>query len=210
MILDAEKLAKSLTDDYEIFVIDDGSQDQTAAILQDTRTIVKKLSFRCHKINLGHGQTLKELYLASKKQLIFSLPGNGQIKAKELLKLVPYINDYDMVIGKRLIRKVSFRRRVQSKTYNLLINLLYGLGLSDVNSVRILKRSKLRQIQLTAKTSFVDAELCYKFKRRRFKIIEVPIGHTFGTSRGGGSLKTILPTFRESLTYWLTNKMGQD
>lgn len=198
LIKETENVLKTITLNYEILVIDDASHDNTQTILRKIQS--KKLKLWFHHTNKGHGITLKELYHKASKQLIFSLPGNGQIKPSELKKLLPHIYEYDMVIGARKLRHVPFRRKIQSKIYNLLIHTLYGLELSDVNSIRLMKKSALGKIKLVAKTSFVDAEMCYKFIKNGFKIIEVPITHTQGPSRGGGSLKTIIPTLTESLT----------
>lgn len=202
VVLSVDKFARRLTKRYEIIAIDDGSQDKTWLVLQDIKKNIEKLKCWRHNTNQGHGKTLKELYLAAKNEIIFSLPGNGQIQAKKLLKLIPYIDRYDMIIGKRRLRQISLLRKAQSKFYNLLINLLYGLNLSDVNSVRILKRSCLQEVKLITQTSFIDAELCYKFIKNGYKIIEVPIEHTPGVSRGGGTLKVIIPTIIEALKFW--------
>lgn len=199
LITEAKSVLKKVSKNYEILVIDDASQDDTAFFLKKIKS--KRIKFSSHKTNLGHGITLKELYLKASKELLFSLPGNGQIRPIELLKLLPHINEHDMVIGMRKLRHVPIKRRIQSKIYNLLIRFLYGLNLYDINSVRLMKKSKLNKLKLVAKTAFVDAELCYKFKESGFSIIEIPITHNPGSSRGGGSLKTILPTFIESITF---------
>lgn len=199
LIAEAERVLKRIAPNYEILITNDASQDGTGIFLKKIRN--RRIKFSSHKTNLGHGITLKELYLKASKELLFSLPGNGQIRPIELLKLLPHINEHDMIIGMRKLRHVPLKRRVQSKTYNLVIRLLYGLDLYDINSVRLIKKAKLDKIKLVAKTAFVDAELCYKFKKSGFSIIEIPITHNPGLSRGGGSFKTILPTFVESILF---------
>ena len=201
LIQEIEAVFIKITRDYEILIIDDASLDRTGLLLKKAKS--KKLKFWIHNKNEWHGKTLKELYLRASKQLIFSLPGNGQIRPREVLKLLPHIDKYDMVIGVRKLRHVPFNRKLQSKVYNFLIKNLYRLNLSDVNSIRLMKREKLDKITLESNTSFVDAELCYKFIKSGFSITQVPITHIHGKSRGGGSLKTILPTFFESITFKL-------
>lgn len=199
LIAETENTLKKITSNYEILIINDASQDDTCIFLEKIRN--RRIKFSSHKTNLGHGITLKELYLKASKELLFSLPGNGQIRPIELLKLLPHISKHDMVIGMRKLRRVPIKRKVQSKIYNLIIRLLYGLDLYDINSVRLMKKNKLDKVNLESKTSFIDAELCYKFKENGFSIIEIPITHNPGLSRGGGSLKTILSTFVESILF---------
>ena len=201
LISETNKVLIDISSSYEILVVNDASIDQTSLVLEKMK--FGKLRFWSHSKNKGHGKTLKELYLKASKQLIFSLPGNGQIRPQEIFKLLPHIGEFDMVIGVRKLRHVPLRRKIQSKVYNFLIKVLYDLELSDVNSIRLLKKSKLDKIRLLAKTSFVDAELCYKFSKKGFGIAEVPITHLPGESRGGGSLRTILPTFIETIVFWL-------
>lgn len=202
VIKQTNSLLEKITSNYEIITIDDGSIDNTYRILKELKKKIPKLKIKRHVKNQGFGKTIKELYYSAKKQLIFSLPGNGQIDIREILKLLPFAEKYDMIIGVRKYRYVVFTRKLQSKIYNFLIRTLLGLPLTDINSVRLLKRSKLRSVKINSNSAFVDAELCYKFKKQGFKILEVPINHIPGPSRGGGSLRTIIPTILEIFRFW--------
>lgn len=194
---DSVSILKKISTNYEIIISDDCSQDDTFEILKNIKKLDKRVKIYRNLKNLGHGQNFKKLYYFATKDLIFLLPGNGQINPIQILKLLPHTKEYDMVIGLRQKGQMSIIRKLQTKIYNLLINLLYGLNLKDVDSIKLIRKSSLNQIELISKSAFTEAELCYKFVENGFKLVEVPITNIIGPSRGGGKLKIILPTVFE-------------
>jgi glycosyltransferase involved in cell wall biosynthesis len=189
--------ARSITGDYEICVIDDGSQDATWQILEGLLGTCRQLVCFRHSRNEGYGKTIKELFSRASKDLIFSCPGDGQIPPSEVLKMMEYIDDIDVIIGRRTTRLDNLKRNIQTKAYNFLIRAMYGLNIYDINSVKLYRRALLQDVPLECKTPFIDAELCIRAFYAKKKIREVPISHRSRLHKGasGGKLKIILPTF---------------
>lgn len=189
---------------YEILVIDDRSRDGSLAILQKLAKSIPQLTVISHTVNLGYGGTIKELYYRARCEWLFTIPGDYQIGAVELNKLIPYSNRADMIIGWRTRRIDPKERLRQSKIYNILLRLLFGLTIHDVNSVRLMKTVILKKITLKSKSAFVDAELVLRAKKADFRIAEAPIAHRGQENRGGGgNLKTIIPTVIDLLRFRL-------
>lgn len=201
VIEEAAEVGKQVASSNEILVIDDGSTDNTREILYKLKKQNKQLKIFFHDQNEGYGKTIKELYYKGASEWLFSIPGDYQVGAKELYKLIPYIKNSDMNLGWRKERHDPFIRIFQSWLYNHLIQLLFGIRLHDVNSVRFMRRSMLQTLQLTSDSAYVDAELAIKAKEAGYHIREVPIGHRdrIGSSGGGGSLVTIVSTITEML-----------
>jgi hypothetical protein len=59
MVLTAKIAAQALTDDYEIIVINDGSHDHTALILDELEQQIVRLRVIQHPRNLGYGAALR-------------------------------------------------------------------------------------------------------------------------------------------------------
>ncbi|HEY9712996.1 MAG TPA: glycosyltransferase family 2 protein [Chroococcales cyanobacterium] len=199
LIDDADKLLSQVTADYEIVVVNDGSKDQTLARLQEKAATNPHVKLRNHEVNRGFGETIRELYYAGGKDLIFSLPGDYQYAPKELLTMAQGLDNYDFVIGLRVKRNDPPRRKFQSNIYNAMLRTLYGNRHKDVNSIKLFRRKILEKVDLRSKTAFVDAELVIRTEKAGFKVVEIPIEHLPRLSQGasGGKISVILETFKE-------------
>ncbi len=191
-----------IANDFEIIVCNDASRDDTSKILHTLQIKISQLRVLTHHVNEGYGKTIKELYYAAKSDWLFSIPGDGQIDAKEVLKLLPFAKDTDMVIGWRVSRNDPKGRIFQSSVYNILLRVLFSINIHDVNSVRLMKTSIFKKISLTSISAFVDAELLIQTLRNGFVVKEVHIKHRRDQSKGsGGHVSTIFATIVEMIRF---------
>lgn len=201
LIDDGLKLLCEVCDDYELVVCNDGSRDDTLEVITAKAAGNEHVRVLNHPVNKGYGGTIKELYLAGRKDYIFSLPGDYQYAPKELLTMARGLETHDFVIGWRVNRNDPFRRKVQSHVYNLMLRILYGNRHKDVNSIKLFKREILDNVKLVSETPFVDAELCIRAERAGYGVVEIPIEHLPRLFHGacGGKLSVILETFSDLL-----------
>jgi glycosyltransferase involved in cell wall biosynthesis len=199
LIHDADSVLKEICSDYEIIVVNDGSRDNTLNVIQEAAREIPQVRVINHKVNQGFGPTIRELYYAGTKDLVFSLPGDYQYAPKEILKMARGLEQNDFVIGLRVKRNDPWRRKLQSNVYNLILRSLYAIKHKDVNSIKLFRRIILSNVELKSDTAFVDAELCIRAERAGFKIIEIPIEHLPRLSQGasGGKLSVIWATFAD-------------
>lgn len=197
LVQDTDCLLKELSTDYEIVLLNDGSKDNTLAILHDLAKKFPSVRVVNHEVNQGYGKTIKELYYAGTKQLVMSLPGDYQFAPKELITMAEGLRTHDFVIGHRVKRNDPPRRLLQSAIYNLMLRIFYGISFKDVNSIKLFRREILNKITLESDTPFVDAELCIRAHRAGFKVIEIPIDHLprLSTGASGGKISVITDTF---------------
>jgi glycosyltransferase involved in cell wall biosynthesis len=197
LISDTATLLSEICPDYEIVTINDGSKDGTLQVLNEQAAKNKRVRVINHEINRGYGATIRELYLSGQKDQILSLPGDYQYAPKELLVMAEGLRNHDFVIGLRVHRNDPWRRKMQSRVYNLMLRTLYGHRHKDVNSIKLFKREILNKISLLSQTPFVDAELCIRAERAGFRVVEIPIEHLPRLSQGasGGKLSVITETF---------------
>lgn len=199
LIDDSDSLLSEICTDYEIVVVNDGSKDRTLDVIQGRADLNHHVRIINHPVNKGFGFTIRELYLAGKKEFIFSLPGDYQYAPKELIAMAEGLKTHDFVIGLRVHRNDPARRKMQSRVYNLMLRTFYGHRHKDVNSIKLFRREILERITLQSYTPFVDAELCIRAERAGFKVIEIPIEHLPRTTQGasGGKFSVIWETFSD-------------
>ncbi len=187
----------------EVVVINDGSTDSSGQILEKmSEKYGPMMRYISHAQNVGYGATIRELYMTGQHDWLYTCPGDYQVGASEVETLLPYTRDFDLVVGWRKQRQDPPRRIVQSAFYNYLTRKLLGISVHDVNSVRLMKKSILKKIELNYISPFVDTELLVKATRAGFRVGEAVVQHRADPGvGGGGSISTIVSTFSEMIRF---------
>lgn len=207
VVQSAYTVAKRVSRSVEIITLDDASTDSTPAILQNLKSHIPGFRIHTHTVNKGYGETIKTLYQKATSEWIFSLPSDDQFDASEILKLLPYTDSSDMILGRRVKRNDVAPRRLQSLIYNGLLRMLFGMNLHDANTIRLMKKSVITALPLVSRSAFVDAELAIGMLKAGYSIQEVPVAHKIRTDKGGSGgkfFKTILPTIVDMLAFRLS------
>jgi len=107
---------------YEIIVVDDGSIDGTAAVLQAARQSHPRLRILHHRERCGQSAAIASGVKAARTQWIATLDGDGQNDPADILKLYRVMDTspdaIQMVAGYRRQRRDSWSRRVSSRIAN--------------------------------------------------------------------------------------------
>ena len=82
LVSQALNLLPSLTDNYEVVVINDGSADATRRILEDLARKSKHLKVINHEQNFGYGMALRSGFSHASKDLIFYTDGDGRVRPR--------------------------------------------------------------------------------------------------------------------------------
>lgn len=126
MILDDTNLQ------YELIVIDDGSSDKTAEIVQK-QDFVRLIQ---HPVNRGYGASLKTGIKSANGTWILINDADGTYPNESIPNLIKYSDKYDMVVGARTGENVSIPlyRRPAKLFLTKLANYLVGTKIPDLNS----------------------------------------------------------------------------
>src|SRR5436190_23967172 len=98
MVEDARAALRRSVDDFEIIVVDDGSQDDSAAVLAVTAARIPELRVVTHERNQGYGAALISGFAAATKDWIFYTDGDGQYDASHLDDLVHAVGEDTEVV----------------------------------------------------------------------------------------------------------------
>lgn len=169
--------------DFEIIVVDDGSTDRTAAILDSLSGMPLKVVR--HSVNQGKGYSVGQGVAVAEKEHTLLCDADLSTPLEEIKKLLPFMDEgFDIAIGSRamkgprLLVRQGFLRRSMGKIFNLFVRLLLFSGIQDTQCgfkcFRTDAAKKIFACQRIQRFSF-DVEILYIAKRRNLKIKEVPV-----------------------------------
>jgi glycosyltransferase involved in cell wall biosynthesis len=179
LIHEALNVAARITSDYEVIVVNDGSSDGTAAVLDDLASKEPRLQVIHHPHNRGYGGALRSGFENVTKDLIFYTDGDGQYDVREIANLLPLmIEDVDIVTGYKIRRSDNRRRIVLGAIYKFLARRMFGLPIRDVDcDFRLIRREAIQSITLTSTSGVVCTEMVYKLSRAGYRFVETPVHH---------------------------------
>ena len=179
MVTDALEVLVTLTDDYEVIVVDDGSTDGTARVLEDLVRRLPHVRVVRHPGNRGYGAALASGFRHARKDLVFYTDGDGQYDVRELARLMPLMTaDVAGVNGYKLGRADARHRVVLGEIYRRLARRLFGLPIRDVDcDFRLLRRQAAQQTELRSASGVVCIELISTLHRAGCRLAEVGVHH---------------------------------
>lgn len=124
---------------YEVIVIDDGSTDQTAAVLETLKARYPFLRSVRHRSQRGIAEALRSGYLAAQSDVLVFYPADLQFKPEDIPRLVAPIlaGESDMVTG---FKQGVYEKAFVSRIYNGLSRTLFHIPVRDLNNVKAYRR----------------------------------------------------------------------
>jgi glycosyltransferase involved in cell wall biosynthesis len=115
---------------YEIIVVDDGSQDETAKRAREAKATVIS-----HPYNIGPGAAIKTGIRHARGKFLIILDGDGQHPPEDIPRLLEKLGPYDMVVGARTSQSDSdFHRDMANRVYNWFASYVCGHKIDDLTS----------------------------------------------------------------------------
>ncbi len=192
----------AIADTYEIIIVEDGSPDRTGAVADQLAKTYPCVRVIHHPKNMGYGAALKTGFQSARYEYVMYTDGDNQYDVQESLPFLHLLNNADILSGYALKKATSWWRKLQSITYNIVLAILFGHYLRDVNcSMKIIRKSVLDSLKLESASAFIDAELILKARRQKYRILQFPVHHYARTAgRASGSrLSVIIPTIKDML-----------
>lgn len=179
MVLTAVMTLRELTDDYEVIVVNDGSADYTAQVLDELASRYPDLRVIHHEANRGYGGALRTGFGSATKDLIFYTDGDAQYDPRELTRLYEvWSHEVDFVNGYKISRSDPLHRVIIGRLYHWTVKLAFGLHLRDVDcDFRLMRRSIFDKVHLQSDSGVICVELMKKVQDAGYRIAEVPVHH---------------------------------
>ena len=167
-------------EDYEVIVVNDGSQDDTGRVLEQLRALHgPRLRVITHLQNRGYGAALRSGFAAARKHLVFYTDGDGQYDVRELPALLARLGPYTgFVNGYKLERHDPLHRVWIGKAYNRFARFLFGIQLRDIDcDYRLIRRELIEQMSLESTSGTVCIELVRQLEMSGWESAEVGVHH---------------------------------
>ena len=189
LVISAVKVAATLTPDYEVIVVNDGSSDDTPKILDELAKIYPgHVRIVHHAKNRGYGGALRTGFATASKDYVFYTDGDAQYDPSEMAALWSKLtDDVDWVNGWKISRSDPLHRIIIGRLYHHMVKLLFGLKVRDVDcDFRLMRRRIFDVVQLEKDSGVICLEMMKKFQDAGFKVAEHPVHHyhrTYGKSQ---------------------------
>jgi len=178
----------------EIIVVDDGSTDGTATLLD---TIEGHRTIKVHRsvLNFGKGTAIRVgLYYATGDYILIQ-DADLEYDPNEYEKLLAPLLDGrgDVVYGSRFLGQLSgmrWQNRAANKLLSFLSNLLYGAHITDeATGYKVFRKNVLEGMNLRCKRFEFCPEVTAKLCKAGFRIVEVPISYEGRSVQDGKKIK---------------------
>jgi glycosyltransferase involved in cell wall biosynthesis len=179
---------ESLPYGYEIIFVDDGSTDDSPAVLaglhEQDREHVRVIQFRR---NFGKTAAMTAGFARARGQIIVTLDADLQDDPGELPKLLAKLDEgYDLVVAWRANRQDSIAKTWPSRLANTTVSAMTGVKLHDLNcGFKVYRREVVKDLKLYGELHRYVPVLAHW---KGYRVAEVPVTHhprQFGQSKYG-------------------------
>ena len=191
------KLTKELGEtlfgeDFEVIVINDGNLDGSVSTIKELEKEYKEVKGRFSDKRRGKTSAIKEGFDESEGNIIVIMDADLQYSSKDVRRLIEALKYADVVTGVRVNRRDGIVRKIESKIYNLLVQLFFNVKFSDCNSgLKVFRRNVLKEVLPYMKDRW-HRYLLVLANKKGYRILEKPITHfkrTAGRSKFASPLK---------------------
>ncbi len=182
MIIRAIQVGELTADDFEILVVNDGSRDDSALILNEMeRLYAGRVKVLHNERSSGYGGVLRKGFATASKEWIFYTDGDAQYDPRELIDLVAAAGKgIDVVNGYKIKRHDPLIRIWIGLAYQYFVKLAFGLVIRDVDcDFRLMRRAIFDVIRLESQSGTITFEMVKKMQDAGFKFAEVPVHHYY-------------------------------
>ena len=164
----------------EIILVNDGSHDGTARLCDALAASRPSGDVRVvhHARNLGYGAALRSGFDAATHPVLFYTDGDVQFDLDEIDRLLPLLEGADIVTGYRINRQDPWHRRMNAGIYNLVMRLLFGVKLRDLDcAFKLYRKSIFDVIHTKSDGILISGEILVQAVQHGLIIRETGVTH---------------------------------
>ena len=197
--------------DAEIIVVDNGSSDRSASIVQERAQIYKSKNTQLWKgpqikllyeVNTGYGSAYQKGFENARGAYIFMADSDGTYEFKVIPLFIDSLRSgADLVVGNRfanIIGKESMpwlHKHIGNPFLSFLVKTFFNVKIHDIHSgVRAIKKDAYKKMILYTRGMEFASEMIIKAARSRLIIKEIPV--TYKSRIGESKLRSFIDGWR--------------
>lgn len=217
-LIDIDKHLSTAGYSYEIIVVNDGSTDDTAQVVERFAKMIPNLRLAGYDKNIGKGNAVRVGMLEAEGKYRLFMDADNSTSVDQFENMVKYFEEgYDVVICSRAHKESKLTpaqggfRKLLGRVGNLIIQVLVLPGIWDTQcGFKVFSEAaaeKVFRLQRISGWGF-DVEILALAKRLGYKIKQVPVVWVNDTDSHVGAsayVTTLIETLR--IRYWLWRKV---
>lgn len=176
-LADAVAALSTISRDFEIIVVDDGSTDRTARVVESLCEEDRRIRLIRMQEQGGKGAALAAGFHAAASGTLAFIDADGQVPADALNPALQAhaSSSLGVIVGARTGRRESAGRRTVSALYRVLTGVLLGVWVADVGCPLKVLPASLAHPAFATRGWTIDAELLARAHARGLPIRELPV-----------------------------------
>lgn len=191
---DAVKIGSAVARELEILVCNDGSRDDTSAILAAKARTEPRLRVLDRPVNAGIEASMRTLYAHARHEWVFLMSADRQWPMTSLVELaLAAERGADFVIGARPNKRAVYTpyRQVVSWGYERIVK-AFGAPAGDPGSIKLARR-ELLHTAVAAQGVFAEGERVIRAARSGARVVEVAVEfHRRGAGKATGARRDVV------------------
>ncbi|MEE8444457.1 MAG: glycosyltransferase family 2 protein [Alphaproteobacteria bacterium] len=189
-IADVVKGFRAELPDADIYVFDNLSTDDTAAIAEAAGAIVRR------EPDKGKGNVVRRMFADIDANIYVMADGDRTYDPRNVHALIDCLteNNLDMVIGRRAQDQTAYRagHLLGNRLFNLTVEWLFGRGMSDMLSgYRVFSRRFVKSFPALSSGFEVETELTIHALDLRMPFAEIPVSYYDRPAGSSSKLRTL-------------------
>lgn len=195
----------NLVRDFEVVVVNDGSKDATAEIVDRLAEHDAHVVALHHEVNRGYGDALMTGFSNTRGDYVMFMDSDRQFDIADVGKLLPLADEYDIVAGYRIERQDPPLRLLYAGIFNLAVRVFFGVRIRDIDcAFKVYRGDLLRGMQLEFGGALINTEMLAKARRQGAVLTQVGVHHypRLEGEQSGGSWKVVFRAMRHFFLLW--------
>ena len=180
--------------EHEIIIVDDGSTDRTAHLLNTSFTLFKNIKIRLHHKNKGKGAAIRTGMLLASGRMFCIFDADNEYSPKDLLRVINAVRygQHNVCYGSRFLKKNKFLMMsfLANKFLSLFTSLVLRQKVTDMETaIKAFRSNAAKHLDLKECRFGIEPEITCKLSRYGYNIHEIPINYNPRTNSEGKKIR---------------------